>query len=212
MSKEGETGKIYVSGLDRQGRPIVVFDNSVQNTNDVSANIVYLSWNLEHAIEHFMTGHVDQYLIFIHLENWSWFNMPPMSSSMETIHMLCSCYPERLGCCVAYQPPFIFKGFFDTVKGFLDPKTVNKIVFLSGDVSTGSENDIRMRDLIGADWKRLTGADMPVLKEGCSPGYDHATFWPKVLERYTTKSTGRLQLIFIEFALLLFLKLQIIRK
>ena len=34
MSKEAETGKIYVAGHDRWCRPVVVFDNSVQNTRN----------------------------------------------------------------------------------------------------------------------------------------------------------------------------------
>jgi hypothetical protein len=34
MSKEAETGKIYVAGHDRWCRPVVVFDNSVQNTHN----------------------------------------------------------------------------------------------------------------------------------------------------------------------------------
>jgi len=35
FSKEGETGKIYNPGFDCWGRPIVVFDNAVQNTKCV---------------------------------------------------------------------------------------------------------------------------------------------------------------------------------
>ena len=35
FSKEGETGKIYNPGFDCWGRPIVVFDNAVQNTKIV---------------------------------------------------------------------------------------------------------------------------------------------------------------------------------
>lgn len=30
MSREGATGKIYVSGMDQWGRPVIVFDNTVQ--------------------------------------------------------------------------------------------------------------------------------------------------------------------------------------
>jgi hypothetical protein len=35
FSKESETGKIYISGFDQWGRPVVVFDNAAQNTTDI---------------------------------------------------------------------------------------------------------------------------------------------------------------------------------
>jgi hypothetical protein len=36
---------------------------------------------------------------------------------------------------------------------FIDPKTVSKMVFITGDVSDGSENDLKLKELIGSDWK-----------------------------------------------------------
>ena len=32
---------------------------------------------------------------------------------------------------------------------FIDPKTMSKLVFISGDISEGSENDQTLRDIIG---------------------------------------------------------------
>jgi hypothetical protein len=125
----------------------------------------------------------DKYLVFMHLTNFSFFNTPPLQSTRETIHMVCTCFPERLGHCIAYQPPAIFKAFFNTVKGFLDPKTANKMVFIVGDVSDGSENDLLMKRIIGNNWKTLTGAEQEVVKPGNSPGYHHEKFWPTIRYR-----------------------------
>lgn len=182
MSKESETGKIYCSGNDRWGRPVIVFDNTVQNTNVVDNQMKFLAWNLEFAIRQ-MPSNIDKYLIFMHLNAFSFFNCPPLQSTSETIHMLCNCFPERLGHCVAYLPPFIFKTFFNGVKHFIDPKTANKLIFITGDVSDGSENDLLMKNIIGDNWKLLTGADQPVYAPGCSPGYRHDQYWPSVMER-----------------------------
>ena len=33
--------------------------------------------------------------------------------------------------------------------------------------------------LLGPNWKVLTGAGQPRVASGCSPGYNHAVFWPK---------------------------------
>ena len=202
MSKESETGKIYCPGHDRWGRSLLVFDNTVQNTPHVDDHMLFLAWNLEFAIK-MMTlspaisakrereanglpsgGPVpDKYTIFMHLTNFSFFNTPPLQSTRETIHMVATCFPERLGHCIAYQPPAVFKVFFNTVKGFLDPKTANKMVFVIGDVSEGSENDLLMKRLIGDNWKTLTGAEQEVVRRGNSPGYNHEKFWPTVRKR-----------------------------
>jgi len=72
---------------------------------------------------------------------------------------------------------------FDSLRFLIDEKTVKKLVFVSGDVSEGSENDLRMRALIGDNWKMLTGADQPVLKSGSSPGFDHGVYWPLTMQR-----------------------------
>jgi hypothetical protein len=66
---------------------------------------------------------------------------------------------------------------------FIDPKTVSKILFINGDVSDGSENDLKLREIIGDDWKIKTGAEQPVYSRGCSPGYKHDVHWPIVMER-----------------------------
>jgi hypothetical protein len=184
MSRESETGKIYSPGHDKWGRSVLILDNTVENTNSVDDQMTFLAWNLEYAIKR-MPSHVDKYLVFMHLTNFSFFNTPPLSSTKETIHMVCSCFPERLGHCIVYQPPTVFRLFFNTVKGFLDPKTANKMIFLSGDMSDGSENDLRMRELIGDNWKVLTGAEQPTLSKNMSPGYDHEKHWPSVMQNLT---------------------------
>lgn len=45
-------------------------------------------------------------------------------------------YPERLGCAVIYDAPYIFAGLFKAVKAFADPVTVAKFVFVKHDVGT----------------------------------------------------------------------------
>ena len=65
----------------------------------------------------------------------------------------------------------------------IDPKTVSKILFINGDVSDGSENDIKLKNVIGENWKVLTGAEQLVHDYGSSPGYKHGDYWPTVTQR-----------------------------
>ena len=112
MSHESETGKIYVPGKDKYGRPVIVFDNSVQNTTSIDDQLSFVSFNFEYACR-MMEPKVDKYVVFMNLEIFSLFNCPPMKSTKEVIFMLCSGYPERLGHCIAYKPPSIFKVVFN---------------------------------------------------------------------------------------------------
>ena len=182
MSKEMETGKIYPSGNDKYGRPMVVFDNTVQNTPSTDNHMIFLGWVLDLACRE-MPICCDKYVIFIHLEHFSLLNNPTLSETKETINMVCNSFPERLGHCILYQPPWIFKGVFEAVKRFIDPKTVRKVVFIIGDDSEGSENDILMKNLVGNHWKSLTGAGQSLYQPKSSPGYNHNVFWPLLMNR-----------------------------
>ena len=76
---------------------------------------------------------------------------------------------------------------------FIDPKTASKVFLLSGDISSGSQNDDLMNNVIGSEWKQLTGAGRPTLSTpfspkarkniNASPGFDIDVYWPTVLRR-----------------------------
>ena len=71
-------------------------------------------------------------------------------------------------------------------KPFIDPKTAAKMIFITGDVSDGSANDKLLRELIGPNWKVLTGAEQPILqktKPASSPGYLHSVHWENLMKR-----------------------------
>lgn len=61
------------------------------------------------------------------------------------------------GHCVCYQGPSVFTTVFNAVKSLIDTRTRSKVIFLTGDVSDGSVNDVLMRSVIGDNWKLLTG-------------------------------------------------------
>jgi hypothetical protein len=226
MKTEAATGKIYVPGFDKWDRPVIIFDNTVQNTTDENAHIRFLAWSLELGTR-MMGPDVDKYVIFINLKEFSLRNNPSLQvktrptltgcvsqhfrrnfppgvtfgcrpvpparvcvryivcpqTTKETIKMLCDCFPERLGHLICYQPPWIFKGVFEAVKSFIDPKTVSKVHFLVGDDADGTENDTTMRTVVGDHWRTLTGAGQPVLVPGNSPGFDIGKYWPDVMAR-----------------------------
>ena len=56
--------KYNTVGHDCYGRPIVIFDNTVQNTQSIDDQMLFLGWNLEFAITQ-MPPTVDKYVIFM---------------------------------------------------------------------------------------------------------------------------------------------------
>ena len=103
--------------------------------------------------------------------------------------MLCQSFPERLGHCICYMSPAVFFYVFETVKFLIDKRTREKIIFLTGDMTDGSANDIKMKTVLGDNWKELTGAMKPVITKGHSPGFNFETYWSSHMKKIesTTK-------------------------
>mmetsp|Transcript_15639 Transcript_15639/g.26066 ORF Transcript_15639/g.26066 Transcript_15639/m.26066 type:complete len:281 (-) Transcript_15639:801-1643(-) len=186
LENETKTGKIFNPGYDRWGRPLMVFNNQVQNTSCADSHMRLLSWYLEYSIRQ-MPPNIDKYCVFMHMEGFSLFNAPSFAETRETIQMLCTCYPERLGHIIAYQPPGYFSILLSTVKMFLDARTLSKLVFINGDVSPGSENDTTLNTIIGDNWRELTGVGS-VSEPNISPGYKHEEYWSSLMEKVKLES------------------------
>lgn len=85
----------------------------------------------------------------------------------------------------------MFSVAYRLVKPLIDPKTATKILFVT------DADEEKMVELVGSDWRTITGAGRPRVAEQCSPGYDHAAEWPVTLEndrawRARTGNTGPL--------------------
>lgn len=175
LEVEARTGKVRVAiEPDRWGRPIVIFDNTVQNTNDAEANMRFLAFNLEHALRRAKPP-VEKYVIFMHLSDFSFSNNPSWSVTKETCSMLVACFPECCGHIIVYGAPRLFSIAFAAVKPLVDQTTATKIIF-------ASHNDVRLDDIIGSRWRELTGAGQSRELPGSSPGYRHEISWLRTLQ------------------------------
>lgn len=195
VEAECKTGKIRVlPDLDRHQRPIIVMDSSRENSKNHDSQLRHLTWQLERASRKMnvpVAGQpapdaadpsspaayphlIEKYCLFINMERNSLWNSPPMKTSMETLKTLTERFPEHLGHAVVYKPGLLFNSLWSACKVFMDAKTVRKVLFISGDVSDGSKNDLLLKDIIGDKWREW--CDCP------KDAYNHATFWPQVLE------------------------------
>ena len=170
----------------------MVFDNSKENITDANQMMEFLAWNMELCMRTAQAS-ADKVMLFMHMTEFSLFNQPPMSVTQETLTILSTAFPESLGTCVVFNPPAYFRVFWKTISRFIDPKTASKVFLLSGDISSGSQNDDLMNNVIGSEWKQLTGAGRPTLSTpfspkarkniNASPGFDIDVYWPTVLRR-----------------------------
>ena len=185
LYKEMETGKMYVAGSDAAGRPIVLFDNTVQNTgNDLHSQMRLMGWTFTLA-ERLMPPHISKWVVFINLSNFSMSNNPPWATTRETVETLTVAYPERLGLCVLFGAPRVFGMLMSLVMPLLDAKTAAKVYMAAGDVSRGSSHDVRLTELLGEGWRKTTNVDEPYKADGkSSNGFAgrHDFYWEQCLD------------------------------
>jgi len=180
FSNEACTGKIYITGHDKHGRVVIVFDNSCQNTKSHDDQLNFLGFILELGANGGLHD-VDKYVVFINLSNFSLLNCPPMQTTKETVSMLTTCFAERLGHLVLYNPPYAFYLVLGAIKYLIDAKTFAKMVVLSDKLISTGEGATLMQDVLGEHWQSLTNAGKKTLIKGTSPGYVHDIVWPQTL-------------------------------
>ena len=148
ISLEYQTGKMYrLQEPDLEGRSVLVFCPGNQNTKNWRAHMQQLVFTLEGAtrsnwedIDHPHYSEADpppnftppeqKLTIVFDFSTYSLLNAPPVSQSLETLHILQDCYCERMGCALMINPPSIFSFMWKAISPFVDPSTRKKILFL----------------------------------------------------------------------------------
>ncbi|TKY88541.1 hypothetical protein EX895_002529 [Sporisorium graminicola] len=128
VSSEAETGKQIVSGFDNDGRPLIYLRPARENTTPSDAQVRYLVWTLERAID-FMPPGVENYAIIIDYHKATSQSNPSLSMARTVANILQNHYVERLGRAFIVNVPWFINAFFTAITPFLDPITKEKIRF-----------------------------------------------------------------------------------
>ncbi|KAJ9474391.1 4-nitrophenylphosphatase [Pseudozyma hubeiensis] len=128
VSKEAESGKQIVSGFDNDGRPLIYLRPARENTTPSDAQVRYLVWTLERAID-FMPPGVENYAIIIDYHKATTQSNPSLSTARTVANILQNHYVERLGRAFVVNVPWFINAFFTALGPFLDPITKDKIRF-----------------------------------------------------------------------------------
>jgi len=133
IAKENETGKIYSRGYDREGRAVLYLTPGRENSRCEIDNMRHLVYHLERAIA--CTRHKSgrqKVCIVIGYQGFRVENAPPMSVVKHTLQILQGHYPERMYRAYICDPPLVFRMFWNVIKHFIDPATLDKIAFCTG--------------------------------------------------------------------------------
>ncbi|KAJ2400396.1 hypothetical protein GGI23_002057 [Coemansia sp. RSA 2559] len=129
MRAEASTGKQYVNGFDRGGRPIVYMYPHRQNTKDPQGNLRWVVCTMEQAIRS-MPPAATKITIVIDVSKYAMAHAVPLSTAREFLHILEAHYPERLHKAFVVSPPIYFVMFYHIIAPFIDPVTKAKIAFV----------------------------------------------------------------------------------
>ena len=95
VEPESVTGKNYVNGFDRHGRPILILRPGRENTKTEQRQLKFLVFNIERALR-LLPSHFDNMLIIIDYEGYTLANAPSIASSLETLKILSEHYPGKI--------------------------------------------------------------------------------------------------------------------
>ncbi|RUS33207.1 CRAL-TRIO domain-containing protein [Jimgerdemannia flammicorona] len=144
------TGKMYLNGFDKHGRPTLYLKPRYENTKPSAAQIRNVVFNLERATRLMPEG-VDNLNIIIDMAGSSMSTSPGVGISKQFLDVLGNHYPERLGvACIVHcecesrrivmvlfmsyedlvSSPWFFWPFFKVISPFIDPITRSKIKFV----------------------------------------------------------------------------------
>ncbi|KAF8937205.1 CRAL-TRIO domain-containing protein [Dissophora ornata] len=126
---ETTPGKLYVSGFDKESRPLLYMRPRLENTAASIAQIRHVVFHLEVAIAIMPEG-VQSLCIVIDFAGASMTKNPGVAISREIIHILSNHYPERLGKGYIIHAPWFFFPFYKLISPFIDPVTKDKINFV----------------------------------------------------------------------------------
>lgn len=92
VEPEAVSGKCYVNGFDRSGRPILYIRPAKENTTTYDRQVQYFVFTVERALR-LMTSGVDRFVVIMDFEGYSFSSAPPRSTTIELLKIFSGHYP-----------------------------------------------------------------------------------------------------------------------
>lgn len=131
---ESSTAKMFVlPHADTYKRSTIVMRTGLENSRDSAGKVANLVYTLERASRVAEQAGGERYVVIVDytVGKISMATLPGVSMMKEITNILQGHYPERLDCMVLVQAPALFHTMFKIVKPLIDPKTRDKIHFVT---------------------------------------------------------------------------------
>lgn len=168
------TGKIYLHGTDRTGRPVMYQKPRLQNSKDYALQVKQIAYFMERNMNAMnLECGVEQGIVIFDFNGYSIWNAPPFSQTKEVLNVILNHYPERLGSAYMMDAPYLFNALWNIVKPFLPAATQAKIQFVSSNGTFGARGTMSKELADKFDDDMLEEAFGGLL----SSSYDHEAYW-----------------------------------
>ncbi|XP_062155751.1 uncharacterized protein LOC133863709 [Alnus glutinosa] len=128
ISNELAHNKLFMQGVDKKGRPIVVCFGGRHKQNNLEEFKRFVVYSLDKICSRMPRGQ-EKFLCIGDLKGWG-YSSSDVRGYLAALSILQDCYPERLGKLLIVHVPYIFMTAWKMVYPFIDSKTKKKIIFV----------------------------------------------------------------------------------
>ncbi|XP_075656893.1 uncharacterized protein LOC142627004 [Castanea sativa] len=157
ISNEITHHKLFMQGLDKKGRPIVVCFGGRHKQNNLEEFKRYVVYGLDKICSRMPRGE-EKFLCIGDLVGWGYSNSD-IRGYLAALSILQDCFPERLGKLIIVNVPYIFMTAWKMVYPFIDSKTKKKIIF----VENKKLKSTLLSDIDESQLPDIYGGQLPLL-------------------------------------------------
>ncbi|KAJ3678226.1 hypothetical protein LUZ60_002029 [Juncus effusus] len=151
--------KMYMQGLDKKGRPILVafgakHDCSKRQMNEFKRFVTYF---LDKACSRMPSGQ-EKFICIADLKGWGYSHCD-VRAYIAALEIMQNYYPERLGKMLLVNVPYIFMKTWKVIYPFIDKNTREKFVF----VDHKKLKETLLEDIEESQLAEIYGGNLPLI-------------------------------------------------
>jgi len=174
LTSELSKQEAFVRGFDYQNRAIIVKKERTKTDADEESYVNTSLYMTERAIactEYASRGKHDQVIVIEDYANYYQSNFPAISLMKESLGIIERNYPDAFAQIFLLDVPFYFRGIWYVLKPFLNPATVHRVQFVTGeqqkkDLLSPLISKDQAMPLIRPDGKLTSSVDMSLFLNG----------------------------------------------
>ncbi|KAJ3066099.1 hypothetical protein HDU98_010591 [Podochytrium sp. JEL0797] len=152
VEEEAKNGKMYWSGHDREGRPILHFNGAIMISSDVDRFLKFVVFLLEKGTQLCPYGQF-QFAAVVDAKNVGLWTVNSPTVYVKCLDIISSHFPESLGLCLMINPSWYLHVIWKIVSPFVDPVTRSKVCF----ADTRQQQPQRVKQSVKRDQHHGTG-------------------------------------------------------